>query len=72
MSFTPDAANHRHVAGDMHADQVGALADRDRATVVQANRFGRRLADMRTAEARSIAGTCFGRCSAAISRLDGI
>ena len=45
LPFAPDAAHHRNVARDMHADQVGALADRDLAAVGKADRFRRRLGD---------------------------
>ena len=40
MSFPPDAAHHRNLAGDMDADQIGALAGRDLATVGKPHRFG--------------------------------
>ena len=45
MPLAPDAAHHRNVAGDMDADQIGALADRDLAAVVETDRLGRRLGD---------------------------
>ena len=52
----------------MHAKQIGAFSNREFAAIGEADRFGRGL----TAAARSIAGTCRGNCSAAISRLEGM
>ena len=72
MSFAPHAAHHRDVARYVDADQIGALADRDLAPVIEADRLRGVLVTVRIADGRSMAGTRCGNCSAAIKRLEGI
>ena len=71
--FPPDAAHHRNVAGDMHADQVGALADRDLAAVGKPDRFGRRLGDGADRGRQIDRGNVLAAVAArAINRLEGM